>query len=101
MSSNPLRIPLPKAWPKRIHAAVLHAISLAHFAIVHSRSWAVNSPVARVRLNAENDQLKQQVALPSEEIRIKDGRMERITPPKRPHYSQPIQRNRPRELRPL
>ncbi len=41
--SNPLRIPLPMAWPKRIHAAVLHAISLAHFAIAHLRSWAINS----------------------------------------------------------
>ena len=96
--SNTPTLTLPKAWPKRIHAAVLQVISLAHFAIVYSRSWAVNSPIARVRLKAENDQLKQQVALLTEEIRIKDGRMARITPLKRPHYS-PIDRMAILELR--
>ena len=84
--SNPLKIALAKAWPKKIHAVVLQVISRAHFAMVYSRSWAVISRIARVRLQAEKDPFKQQLALLREEIRIKDARMTRIAPAKRPHY---------------
>jgi putative transposase len=77
---------------------VLHVISLAQFALAYTRSWAVNSPVARVRLKAENAQLRQQVALLTEEIRIKDARMKRIAPQRRPHYV-PIERMSILELR--
>jgi putative transposase len=66
---------------------MLHVISLAQFALAYTRGWAVNSPIVRVRLKAENDRLKQEIALLKEEIRIKDVRMERIDPPKRPHYA--------------
>ena len=54
---------------------MLHIISLAQYALAYTRGWAVNSQVARVRLKTENDRLRQQVALLSEEIRIKDARM--------------------------
>jgi putative transposase len=77
---------------------MVHAISLAQFAMAYARSWAVNSPVVRVRLKAENDRLKQEVALLNEEIRIKDVRMERIDPCKRPHYA-PTERMAIVELR--
>ena len=39
-----------------------------------------------MRLKAENDHLRQQVELLTEEIRIKDARMKRVDPQKRPHY---------------
>ncbi|MCP4249283.1 MAG: transposase family protein [bacterium] len=65
---------------------MLHVIALAQYAVAYTRGWAVNGRIGRVRLKAENDQLRQQVALLTEEIRIKDARMKRVDPPKRPHY---------------
>jgi transposase len=38
------------------------------------------------RLRAENDRLRQELKLVREELRIKDARMSRLTPQKRPHY---------------
>jgi len=52
---------------------MLHVISLAQYAIVYTRSWAVNSLNGRVRLKAENDRLRQEFELLQEEIRIKDA----------------------------
>ena len=65
---------------------MLHVIALGQYAVAYARSWAVNGRIARVRLKAENDHLRQQVALLTEEIRIKDARMKRVDPQKRPHY---------------
>ncbi len=39
----PPRIPLPRGWPRRVRSAVVHAISLAHFSLTSTRSWAANS----------------------------------------------------------
>jgi hypothetical protein len=57
---------------------VLHAISLAHFSLAYTRSWAANSWNARIRLKQENDRLRQELGLIQEEMRIKDSRMFRI-----------------------
>jgi transposase-like protein len=80
------RIPLPKGWQGCVKSAVLHAIALAHYAIVHARAWAADSINARVRLAAENDRLQAECALLREELRIKDARTAQITPQRRPHY---------------
>lgn len=98
MHRNSVRIPLPRGWRGRVRSGMLHVISLAQFALAYTRSWAVNSPVARVRLKAENAQLRQQVALLTEEIRMKDARMRRVAAHKRPHYA-PIERMAILELR--
>ena len=45
-------IPLPSAWAKNVKSAVLHVISLTHYAIVAAHGWAANSINARVRLAA-------------------------------------------------
>ena len=37
------RIPLPKGWQGCVKSAVLHAIVLAHYAIVCARAWAADS----------------------------------------------------------
>jgi len=88
MVANPQspRIHLPKGWHDCVKSAVLHAIALAHYAIVYARAWAADSINARVRLAAENDRLREACALPREEIRIKDTRIAQITPQRRPHY---------------
>jgi hypothetical protein len=72
--------------------------SRAQYAAVYTRVWAANSVNTRVRLKAENDQLTQEVALLREEIRIKDARMARIDPHRRPHYP-PTQRMAVLELK--
>ncbi len=60
---KPPQLPLPKGWPGHVRSAVLHVISLAQYVTVYTRSWAVDSMNGRVRLKAENDRLKQEVAL--------------------------------------
>jgi len=83
--------PLPSAWDKNVKSAVLHVISLAYYAIAAARGWAANSINARVRLASDNDQLKQKIQLFREEIRIKDARMAKIDPRRRPYYP-PVER---------
>ena len=73
-------IPLPRAWPSRVKAAVLQVISLAQHALVQGPGWAADSINSRVRLKTENERLGQEVALLREEIPIKDARMTRIDP---------------------
>jgi len=84
-------VPLPKSWPKHAKTAFLSAVSLAHRAAVVTNSWCVNSRIARVRLVAENQQLKTEVAMLREEMRIKDVRMSQLAPENRPHYP-PVER---------
>ncbi len=59
MFANPQPPPihLPKGWQDCIKSAVLHAIALAHYAIVYARVCASDSIHARVRLAAENDHI--------------------------------------------
>ena len=79
-------IPVPSGWAKNVRSAVLHVISLAHYAIVAARGWAANSINARVRLTAKNDQFDQEAQLLREELRIKNTRMAKVDPRRRPYY---------------
>ncbi len=36
---QPPQIHLPKGWQDCVQSAVLHAIALAHYAIVYARAW--------------------------------------------------------------
>ncbi len=36
-------LPLPKNWPRRVRSAVIQVISLAHFSLITTRSWAADS----------------------------------------------------------
>jgi hypothetical protein len=80
------QVPLPRGWSQQVKSTVLHVIVLAQYAMSYTRGWAIDSPIRRLRLKAENDRLRQEVALLAEEIRIKDARMKRVEPQKRPHY---------------
>ena len=91
-------IPLPKDWHRHVRSAILHVISLAQFATVYTRGWAADSMNGRVRLIAERDRLLQELALEREAGRIKDSRMTRIAPHRRPHYT-PTERMAILELR--
>ncbi|MFC1492203.1 helix-turn-helix domain-containing protein, partial [Nitrospinota bacterium] len=83
-------IPLPKSRPRHVKLAVLHAISLAHYTLIHGRGRAMGSIHPRVCLSAQNERLREEYALLREEMRIKDTRMAQIPLHKRPRY-------RPRE----
>ena len=47
------RIPLPKAWTKHVRSAMLHVISLAQYAFLYARSWAVDGLNGRVRFQSQ------------------------------------------------
>ena len=79
-------IPLPKSWNKQVRSAVLHVLSLAQYAAIYTRGWAADSTNSRVRLKAELDRTNQELFLLREESRIKDARLARIDPHRRPHY---------------
>ena len=92
------RLGLPKHWSRWVQSAVLHVISLARLSITASRGWAANSCNARLRLQAEVDRVRDELALAHEEIRIKDTRMAQLLPQRRPHYP-PVERMAILELR--
>src|SRR5262249_20924230 len=75
-------------------------MSLVHYALVQTRSWAANSRNDRARLSAQKDQLDQEIRLLREEIRIKNERLARIPASQRPHY-RPTERLAILELRAL
>jgi hypothetical protein len=54
------RIPLPKQWPSRVRSGVLHAISLAHFSLTYTRSWAakMNTTLALLTSDEIEDALR-------------------------------------------
>ena len=80
------QIPPPRGWAGLVRSAVLHVISLAHFAIVCARGWAANSVNDRVRLAAENGRLKEEIGFLRAETRIKDARIGRVAAQWWPHY---------------
>ena len=91
-------VPLPKSWNKHVRSSLLHVISLAQFAVAYTRGWAANSINPRLRQKSEMQRLTGIVALLREEIRIKDARVARISPHRRPQY-QPVERMAILELR--
>jgi hypothetical protein len=56
-------LPLRKGWPARIRSSTVQAISLANFSLTFARGVAANSIDRRMRLQAEVDRLRQEVAL--------------------------------------
>ena len=90
-SQNEPRIPLPKAWNKHVRSSLLHVISLAEFAAAFTRGWGSDSINPRLRKKTELMRLTATVAALREQIRIKDARMARISPHRRPQYA-PVER---------
>ena len=54
-------VPLPKSWPSNVKSAILRVVSLAHLAIIYSRSWAANNRIARVRLQGKLERSRNEV----------------------------------------
>ena len=89
---------LPKQWPKFARAAVLHAVSLASSAMTLTRARLLMEGGEATAREDELAALQDEVALLQEEIRIKDDRMARLVPCRRPHYP-PMSRMAILELR--
>ncbi len=85
-TQKPPKIPLPKGWRRHVRSDMLHVISLAQYATAYTHGWAANSVNTRIRLKAELERANQEITLLHEETRIKDARMVRINPHRRPHY---------------
>ena len=83
---SPPDIPLPKGWTNLTLQAILHAITMARIVILNSSIWPDGPECDTLRLRAENDRLKSEIALLQAEISIKDARFSRLEPKKRPHY---------------
>ena len=75
-----------EGWKKQVRSAVLHVVALAQYAATSTRGWGRGLHNTRVRLKAEWDRANQELLLLREEIRIKDARLARIAPHRRPHY---------------
>ena len=82
---DPLRIPLPPGWPRRVKSAVRHRVAPAQYVSACTRGWAIDSPIRPLPLKTENDRLRKKIALLTEKIRTTDARMKQIEPQTRPH----------------
>ena len=71
MPPNAMIVPLPNDWPKRIHSAVINAISLARLAFVATRGRAARSGNAHARLWAELEAARGEIALLERELEIR------------------------------
>ncbi len=81
------KLPLPRGWKRRVRSSVLQILALSHYTFTALLARAANSKNRQVRLQTEIDRRDHEIALLHEELRIKDGRMERVPPHRRPHYS--------------
>ena len=80
-------IPVPENWTHTVRRAVLHAASLAHYAIIYTRSMAANSPIERVRLKGKLDRAQSEISLLREQLGLLKARFGRIPARHSPHYS--------------
>ena len=92
------RVPLPRGWRHHTKAAIVQILALSHYAFTGMLARAANSRNRTTRLRTEIDRLDLELALLREELRIKDARMERVPPQRRPHYT-PLERMAIMELR--
>lgn len=86
MSARPSSLRLPHGWKQSVRIDVLHAISLAHYAMTQARGRIVRGNRTWSSHAAEIDRRDQEIALLREELRIKDARMASLHPHRRPHY---------------
>ena len=92
------KIPLPRGWKRRVRSSVLQILALSHYTFTALLARAALSKNRQVRLQAQIDRRNHEIALLQEEARIKDARMERVPPHRRPHYV-PLERMAILELR--
>ncbi len=85
MAKSAPRIPLPGDWPSHVGTGILHVISLAQLALTAARARAKTRGIA-ARLRATLEERDTEISLLKEELALKDRRMGRVKPRRRPHY---------------
>jgi transposase InsO family protein/DNA-binding transcriptional regulator YiaG len=80
------KIPLPQGWSALVLLALLHVVTLARLAILNARNWPDGSECDGLRLWADNDRLKCEIAMLERELAVKEARFHRLAPKKRPEY---------------
>lgn len=85
MARKAPRIPLPEDWPSHVRTGVLHVISLAQVALTAARARARKRGVV-TPLRAKVGELTEEISRLKEELDLKDLRMARVKPRRRPHY---------------
>ncbi len=93
-----IKICVQRSWKRRVKSSMLHAISLARCCMGSIQGKAETSRSPRVRQQGCIDQIEHDNSLLREELRIKDARMLRPPPHRRPYYP-PIERMAILELR--
>ncbi len=78
-------IPIPHGWNRRAKSAILHILALSHYTFTALLARAALRKNHQVRLRAQIDLRNHEIALLQEELRIKDARMARVLPHRRPH----------------
>ena len=73
------KIPLPQGWCNLTLIALLQIVTLARLAILNARNWP-DFECDGLRLHADNDRLKCEVALLERELAIKDAQAQSALP---------------------
>lgn len=77
---------LPECWPHLVRKAMIQVCSLAHWAIIYTRSMAADSKLQRVQLAVKLDTAKNEISLLQEELRIIKTRFVKMPVKHRPYY---------------
>jgi transposase InsO family protein len=85
MRMNLNRLILLKSWPKQVKSVLIHIISMARIAMLYARSRCLKNKSGLIA--GQLEQAKDEINLLREELRIKDARLNRISPNHRPHYT--------------
>jgi putative transposase len=85
MRTNLNRLILPKCWPRQAKSILIHIISTARIALLCARSRYIKRRSGVIANCLER--AKDEINLLREELRIKDARLNRISPNHRPHYT--------------
>ena len=85
MARKAPKIRLPEDGPSHVRTGVLHVISLAQVALTAARSRAKKRGIV-ARLRAKVGELTEEISRLKEELALKNLRMSRVKPRRRPHY---------------
>jgi hypothetical protein len=79
------KIPLPENWPEHVKTGIIHVISLVQIALTVARARSKKRG-AVARLQAKVEEQAGEISLLKEELSLRDLRMARVKPRRRPHY---------------
>ncbi|MBL8743031.1 MAG: DDE-type integrase/transposase/recombinase [Myxococcales bacterium] len=85
-SAKSTNLPLPTGWSETVKTALLQVSALARVAILDVRAGFATGP-KDAKTAARIAALETEVGQLREELRIKDARMARLDPRKRPHFA--------------